>query len=198
MITNLRMDLFQALSQAHLVGVHAQLLPLHVAPDVVVRHADAELDVVLHVHHAAVRVVLGVDLAREDLVGGDGGDHLGGPAVDGDVVAGAELEGSLDVCDDEEGVLDVGEGGGGVVGQTTYPVTRVAVVKTVTPAKSSGVTVSRYIIKIKYLLSTLQDEFSHINYLLCRRRYLIDDHFFAVYSVMALGFRSYIIYLSYI
>ena len=92
----------------------------------------------------------------------------------------------------------MGEGGGGVVGQTTYPVTRVAVVKTVTPAKSSEVTVSRYIIKIKYLLSTLQDEFSHINYLLCRRRYLIDDHFFAVYSAMALGFRSYIIYLSYI
>ena len=124
-------------SHAHLVGVHAQLLPLHVAPDVVVGHADAELDVVLHVHHAAVRVVLGVDLAREDLVGGDGGDHLGGPAVDGDVVAGAELEGPLDVCDDEEGVLDVGERGGGVVGQTTYPVTRVAVVKAVAPAKSS-------------------------------------------------------------
>ena len=160
-------------SQAHLVGVDAQLLPLHVAPDVVVRHADAELDVVLHVHHAAVRVVLGVDLAREDLVGGDGGDHLGGPAVDGDVVAGAELEGSLDVRDDEEGVLDVGERGGGVVGQTTYPVTRVAVVKTVTPAKSSEVTVSRYV-KIKYLLYRM-NFLNIINYLL--RRYLMEDHF---------------------
>ena len=43
-------------------------LPLDVALDVVVAHLDGELDLVLDVDDAAVRVVLGVDLAVEDLV----------------------------------------------------------------------------------------------------------------------------------
>ena len=116
-----------------LVSVHPKLLSLHVAADVVVSHADAELDVILHVDHAAVGVVLGVDLAGEDLVGGDGGHHLGGPAVDGHVVAGAQLEGALHVGDDQEGVPDMGEAGRSVMRQPAHPVTRVPVVKTVTP-----------------------------------------------------------------
>ena len=94
-----------------LVCVHPEFLSLHVAPDVVVGHADAELNVILHVHHTAVGVVLGVDLAGEDLVGSDGRHHLRGPAVDRHVVAGAQLEGALHVGDDQEGVPDMGEAG---------------------------------------------------------------------------------------
>ena len=120
-------------SSTDLVSVHSHPLSLHVAANVVVRHADAELNVILHVHHAAVGVVLGVDFAGEDLVCGDGRHHLGGPAVDGHVVAGAQFEGALDICDHEEGVPDMGEAGGGVVRQAAHPVTRVPVVKTVTP-----------------------------------------------------------------
>ena len=91
----------------YLICVDPESFSLDITTDVIVSHADTELYVILHVHDTAVGVVLGVDLAGEDLVGGDGGHHLGGPAVDGDVVAGAELEGSLDVGNDEEGVLDV-------------------------------------------------------------------------------------------
>ena len=90
-----------------LVCVNTQGLSLHVALEVVVGHADAELYVPVHVHDAAVGIVLGVDLPGEDLVGGDGGDHVGGPAVDGDVVAGTQLESSLDIRDHEEWVLDM-------------------------------------------------------------------------------------------
>ena len=72
---------------AYLISVHSSLLPLDVALDVVVAHGDAELDPVLHVDHAAVWVVLGVNLAVENLVGPHGGDHLGSSAIDGDVVA---------------------------------------------------------------------------------------------------------------
>ena len=125
-----------------LVSVHPKFLSLHVAADVVVGHADAELDVILHIHHTAVGVVLGVDLAGEDLVGGDGGHHLRGPAVDGHVVAGAQLEGALHVGDDQEGVPDMGEAGRSVMRQPAHPVTRVPVVKTVTPDKKSMVTSS--------------------------------------------------------
>ncbi len=50
-----------------LVRVHSLRLPLDVALQVVVGHLDGELDPVRHVHHAAVRVVLGVDLAIENL-----------------------------------------------------------------------------------------------------------------------------------
>ena len=59
-----------------LVGVEALGLPLDVALDVVVAHLDGELDLVLDVDDAAVGVLLGVDLAGEYLVGGDGGDHV--------------------------------------------------------------------------------------------------------------------------
>ena len=59
----------------HLVGVHALGLPLDVALQVVVGHLDAKLDAVLHVHDAAVRVVLGVDLPVEDLGGRERTQH---------------------------------------------------------------------------------------------------------------------------
>ena len=65
-----------ALSDSHLICVDTQALPLDITAYIIVGHADAELNVILHVHHAAVGVVLGVDLAGEDLVGGDGGHHL--------------------------------------------------------------------------------------------------------------------------
>ena len=51
-----------------LVGVESLRLPLDVALDVVVSHLDGELDLVLDVHDAAVRVVLGVNLSVENLV----------------------------------------------------------------------------------------------------------------------------------
>ena len=54
-----------------LVAVDPLRLPLDVALQVVVGHLDAELDAVLHVHHAAVGVVLGVDLAVENLQRGN-------------------------------------------------------------------------------------------------------------------------------
>ncbi len=60
----------------------------------------------LDVDNAAVGVLLGVDLAGEYLVGGDGGDHVRGPAVDRHVVAGAQLEGPPHVPDDQERVLE--------------------------------------------------------------------------------------------
>ena len=53
----------------NLVGVEALGLPLDVALDVVVAHLDGELNLVFNVDDAAVGVVLGVDLAVEDLVG---------------------------------------------------------------------------------------------------------------------------------
>ena len=90
---------------------------LHVALKIIVGHTDAELHVLVNVHHAAVGIVLGVDLPGEDLVGGDGGHHVRGSAVDGDVVAGAELEGASHVADDEEGVLNLGQGCRCVVGE---------------------------------------------------------------------------------
>ena len=62
-------------------------------------------------------MILGVDLPAKDLVGGDGGYHVRGWAVDGDVVTGAELEGASHVADDEEGVLNLGQGCGCVVGE---------------------------------------------------------------------------------
>ena len=117
----------------HLIGVDSETLPLDITANVIVGHADAELDVIFHVHHAAVGVVLGVDLAREDLVGGDGGHHLRGAAVNGDIVAGAQLKCSPDISDDQERVLDVGECGGGVMRKTTYPVPSISIIKTVTP-----------------------------------------------------------------
>ena len=101
----------------YLIGINAQGFSLHVALEVVVGHADAELDVSVHVHDAAVGIVLGVDLPGEDLVGGDGGHHVRGSAVDGDVVAGAQLEGASHVADDEEGVLNLGQGCRCVVGE---------------------------------------------------------------------------------
>ena len=51
-----------------LVGVEPLRLPLDVALDVVVAHLDGELNLVLDVHDAAVRVVLGVNLSVENLV----------------------------------------------------------------------------------------------------------------------------------
>ena len=62
-------------------------------------------------------MILGVDLPAQDLVGGDGGHHVRGSAVDGDVVTGAELEGASHVADDEEGVLNLGQGCRCVVGE---------------------------------------------------------------------------------
>ena len=125
-----------------LVGVHTQRLSLDVTADVVVGHADAELDVSLHIYHTAVRVILGVNLPREDLVGGDGRHHVRGSAVDGDVVAGAELEGSPDVPDDEEWILYLRQRGARVVGQSTHSVSGVPVVKAVTPVRSRETQIS--------------------------------------------------------
>ena len=74
---------------------------LHVALKIIVGHTDAELHVLVNVHHAAVGNVLGVDLPGEDLVGGGGGHHVRGSAVDGDVVTEAELEGASHFADDK-------------------------------------------------------------------------------------------------
>ena len=84
--TGLLLSTLQYLN-AYLISVHSSLFPLNVALDVVVAHGDPELDPVLHVDHAAVWVVLGVNLAVENLVGPHRGDHLGSSAIDGDVVA---------------------------------------------------------------------------------------------------------------
>ena len=97
---------------SYLIGVNSQSFPLHIALEVIVRHADAELYVPVHVHDAAVGIVLGVDLPGEDLVGGGGGHHVRGSAVDGDVVTEAELEGASHLAGDEEGVLNLGQGCG--------------------------------------------------------------------------------------
>ena len=82
-------------------------LSLHVALKIIVGHTDAELHVPVNVHHAAVGIVLGVDLPGVDLVGG-----VRGSAVDGDVVIEAELEGASHLAGDEEGVLNLGQGCG--------------------------------------------------------------------------------------
>ena len=103
--------------RSHLVCINTKGLSLHVALKIIVGHADAELNVPVDVHYAAVGIVLGVDLPGEDLVGGDGGHHVRGSAVNGDVVAGAELEGASHVADDEEGVLNLGQGCRCVVGE---------------------------------------------------------------------------------
>ena len=102
---------------SYLIGVNAQSFPLHIALEVVVRHADAELNVPIHVHDAAVGVVLGVDLPSEYLVGGDGGNHVGGSTVDGDIVTRTELKGAPHVPDNKEGVLYLCQGCGCVVGE---------------------------------------------------------------------------------
>ena len=116
----------------YLICVNSKTLSLDITSDIIVGHTDAELDIILHVNNTAVGVVLSVDLAGEDLVGGDGGDHLGGPAVDGDIIAGAELKRSLYIGNDQEGVLDMGQCCGGVVGQAAHSVPCVTIVKTVT------------------------------------------------------------------
>ena len=74
---------------------------LHVALKIIVGHTDAELHGLVNVHHAAVGIVLGVDLPGVDLVGGGGGHHVRGKAVDGDVVTEAELEGASHFADDK-------------------------------------------------------------------------------------------------
>ena len=116
---------------SYLIGVNSQSFPLHIALEVIVRHADAELYVPVHVHDTAVGVVLGIDLPSEYLVGGDGGDHVGGSTVDGDIVTGAELKGACSqkstiedekpltshVPDNKEGVLYLCQGCGCVVGE---------------------------------------------------------------------------------
>ena len=101
----------------YLISINAQGFSLHVAFEVVVGHADAELDVSVHVHDAAVGIVLSVDLPSEYLVGGDGGDHVRGSTVDSDIVTGAELKGASHVPDDKEGVLYPCQGCGCVMGE---------------------------------------------------------------------------------
>ena len=59
----------------------------------------------LDIDDTAVGVLLGVDLAGEDLVGGDGGYHVRGPAVYGHVVAGAQLKRPPHVPNHQERVL---------------------------------------------------------------------------------------------
>ena len=103
--------------KSHLVCINTKGLSLHVALKIITGHTDGELNVPVNVHHTAVGMILGVDLPAQDLVGGDGGHHVRGSAVDGDVVAGAELEGASHVADDEEGVLNLGQGCGCVVGE---------------------------------------------------------------------------------
>ena len=104
-------------TECYLIGVNPQGFSLHVALEVVVGHADAELYVPVHVHDAAVGIVLGVDLPSEYLVGGDGGDHVGGSTVDGDIVTGTELKGAPHVPDNKEGVLYLCQGCGCVMGE---------------------------------------------------------------------------------
>ena len=103
--------------QSYLIGVNAKSFPFHVALEVIVRHADAELNVPIHVHDAAIGVVLGINLPGEYLVGGDGGDHVGGSTVDGDIVTGAQLKCATNVADNKEGILYLCQGCGCVVGE---------------------------------------------------------------------------------
>ena len=103
--------------KSHLVCMNTKGFSLHVALKIIVGHTDAELHVLVNVHHAAVGIVLGVDLPGEDLVGGGGGHHVRGSAVDGDVVTEAELEGASHLAGDEDGVLNLGQGCGCVVGE---------------------------------------------------------------------------------
>ncbi len=63
----------------------------------------------LDVDNATVGILLGVDLAGEDLVGGDCGHHVGGAAVDGHIVAGAQLKSASHVPNHQEGILPTEE-----------------------------------------------------------------------------------------
>lgn len=65
----------------------------HVALQVVVGHAQLELQTVVDVLDARVRTALGVDFAVEKFAGLDASDHVPGSTVDAYVVAGAELVG---------------------------------------------------------------------------------------------------------
>ena len=98
--------------KSHLVCINTKGLSLHVELNIIVGHTDAELNVLVNVHHTAVGNVLGVDLPGEDLVGGGCGHHVRGSAVDGDVVTEAELEGASHLAGDEEGVVNLGQGCG--------------------------------------------------------------------------------------
>ena len=90
--------------KSHLVCINTKGLSLHVALKIITGHTDGELNVPVNVHHAAVGMILGVDLPAQDLVGGDGGHHVRGSAADGDVVTGAEVQGASHFADDKEGV----------------------------------------------------------------------------------------------
>jgi len=75
----------------HVVQVTAETLLPDVALEIVVRHAQLELERALHVLHARVGRALRVHLAVEKLARLDSGHHVAGAAIDGHVVAGAQL-----------------------------------------------------------------------------------------------------------
>ena len=60
----------------YLIRVDPKSFSLDITTNIIVGHTDAELDVIFYIDNTAVGVVLGIDLAGEDLVGGDGGHHL--------------------------------------------------------------------------------------------------------------------------
>ncbi len=51
------------------IGIESLRLPLDIALNVIVTHFDGEFNLVLNIYNTAVRVVLGVDFAVENLVG---------------------------------------------------------------------------------------------------------------------------------
>lgn len=106
-------------------------LPLNVALDIAVAHLDGELDLIVDIDDAAVWIVLGVDLSVEEFVSPDGGDHVGGTAINGHVVTGTQLVRTNNIVNDEERFLYLSECCGCVVGQPAHPFAGIPVVKRV-------------------------------------------------------------------
>lgn len=77
--------------QDDIVRVAAVAVGAHVALDVVVRHAQLELQRRCHVVDTRIGRALGIDLAVEDLAGADLGHHVARAAVNRHVVARAQL-----------------------------------------------------------------------------------------------------------
>lgn len=86
-------DDFIVVLDDHVVDVTPQPVLPHVALQVVVGHAQLELQTIVHVPDARVGAALGVDLAVEDFAGLDPCHHVAGTAVDRYVVAGAQFVG---------------------------------------------------------------------------------------------------------
>ena len=106
-IIGVKIDLSPSLTFvfSDLVGVDPKSLSLDITSNIIVGHADAKLNVILHIHHTAVGVVFSVDFTGKYFVCRDRCNHLGRSAIDGHVVTGAKLKRSLDVSNDQKWVL---------------------------------------------------------------------------------------------